>query len=407
MTRKVMIKMRLALALSLGLGLLAMGLGPNRAKAEGDLFVPAATVNGTVITRYELTQRLMFLQGLQQTGDLEKRALNDLIADRLQMDAARTLGVRVSADEVRAGMVEFASRANMSPDDFIKAIGQAGVEPQTFRDFVRAGIVWRAVLRAKFGGRIRVTDAEIDRRIAEGGASGGNLRAFVSELVLPDDATSDIMALAVKIRGKMKTPTDFSNAARIFSKGGTAANGGDLGWIDTTTLPPQVASALAGLKAGEISTPVVLQGAVAIYLVRDQSEAAGPAKGALQVDYAVFRPTSGQDLTKVQANATDCAALNVAAQGMPEQALQRQTLAEAAVPPALRAVLSGLDAGESTIVPGGSGLGELVMLCTRIPKSLVPASRDDVKSAMVNEKLALLATAYLQELQTQAIIVQQ
>ena len=44
MTRKVMIKMRLALALSLGLGLLAMGLGPNRAKAEGDLFVPAATV---------------------------------------------------------------------------------------------------------------------------------------------------------------------------------------------------------------------------------------------------------------------------------------------------------------------------------------------------------------------------
>lgn len=100
---------------------------------------------------------------------------------------------------------------------------------------------------------------------------------------------------------------------------------------------------------------MVLQGAVAIYLVRDQSEAAGPAKGALQVDYAVFRPTSGQDLTKVQANATDCAALNVAAQGMPEQALQRQTLAEAAVPPALRAVLSGLDAGESTIVPGGAG----------------------------------------------------
>lgn len=47
------------------------------------------------------------------------------------------------------------------------------------------------------------------------------------------------------------------------------------------------------------------------------------------------------------------------------------------------------------------------MLCTRIPQSLVPASRDDVKSAMVNEKLALLATAYLQELQTQAIIVQQ
>ena len=98
-----------------------------------------------------------------------------------------------------------------------------------------------------------VSDAEVDRRIAQGGASGGPLRAFLSELVLPDDGKSDPMALAVKIRAKMKTPTDFSNAARIFSKGRTAANGGTLGWIDTTTLPPQVAQALIGLKSGEIS----------------------------------------------------------------------------------------------------------------------------------------------------------
>lgn len=407
MTRNVMIGMRLALAISLSLGLLVLGLGIKPAQAEGDLFTPAVTVNGTVITRYELAQRLAFLQALQQTGDLEKRALEDLIADRLQLDAAKALGVQISADEVRAGMAEFASRANLAPEEFIQAIGQAGVEPQTFRDFVKAGIVWRGLVRAKFGGLIRVSDAEIDRRIAQGGASGGNLRAFLSELVLPDDGKTDVMALAVKIRGTLKTPTEFSNAARIFSKGATAADGGALGWVDTTTLPPQVGTALIGLKAGEITAPVALQGAVAIYLVRDQSEAAGPAKGAAQVDYAVFQPGAGQDLAQVQGKATDCAALNVAARGMPQQALQRQTVAEAAVPAALRGVLAGLDAGESAVVTGAGGANELVMLCARIPQSQVPASRDDVRSAMVNEKLALYAMAYLQELRTQAIIVSQ
>ena len=35
------------------------------------------------------------------------------------------------------------------------------------------------------------------------------------------------------------------------------------------------------------------------------------------------------------------------------------------------------------------------------------ASRDDVQTALVNEKLALMATAYMQELRTQAIIVQE
>jgi hypothetical protein len=89
------------------------------------------------------------------------------------------------------------------------------------------------------------------------------------------------------------------------------------------------------------------------------------------------------------------------------EALQRLTSAEAAVPPALRGVLAGLDAGESAIVAGVGGVGELVMLCSRIPQSIVPASRDDVQTALVNEKLALMATAYMQELRTQAIIVQE
>lgn len=407
MTRKVMFKMRLALAFSLSLGLLALGLGIKPAQAEGDLFTPAVTVNGAVITQYELAQRLAFLKALQQTGDLEKRALEDLIADRLQTQAAKTLGVTIGSEDVRAGMGEFAARANLSAQDFINAIGESGVEPETFRDFVKAGLVWRAALRAKFAGRLTVSDAEVERRIAQGGASGGTLRAFLSELVLPDDGKSDVMALAVKIRGNMKNGADFANAARIFSKGGTAANGGALGWVDTTTLPPQVGTALAGLKVGEITAPVALPGAVAIYLVRDQSEGAGPTKGAPQVDYAIFQPGAGQDLAKVQGQTTDCAGLNMAARGMPEQALQRQTVAESAVPAALRGVLAGLDAGESAVVAGAGGLNQLVMLCARVPQSQVPASTDDVRSAMINERLALLATAYLQELRAQAIIVAQ
>jgi peptidyl-prolyl cis-trans isomerase SurA len=404
MTGKMMTGIRLALAFGLSVGLLILGLGSSPGRAQETVFAPAVTVNGTVITRYELAQRLAFLQTLQQQGDLEKRALEDLIADRLQMDAARSLHVSVSADEVRAGMVEFAARANMTPDAFIKAIGESGVGPQTFRDFVKAGIVWRAVVRAKFAGQIRVTDAEVERRIAQGAASGGALRAFLAELVLPDDGKTDVMALALRIRSSLKTPTDFSNAARIFSKGGTAGKGGDLGWIDTTTLPPQVGTALAGLNIGDITAPVKLEGAVALYLVRDQSEGRGDTKGAPQVDYAIFRPAAGQDLTKVQGQITDCAGLDIAARGMPQEVLQRQTTAEAAVPAALRSVLAGLDAGESALVDGGS---ELVMLCARSPQSKVLPSRDDVRTALMNEKLALLATAYLQELRTQAIILKE
>ncbi len=359
MMRNILTRMRLALAVVAAIGG-AFGVLP--AHAGGDLFAPAVTVNGTVITRFELSQRLALLQVMRQPGDLAQRALDDLITDRLQLEAAKAFGITVSGDAVKAGMAEFAGRANLTTDAFMTAIGQNAVQPETFRDFVTAGVAWRSVVRAKFGGRVSVTDAEIDRAIADGAASGGTLRAQLSELILIDDGKSDVVALARRIRDKIKTPSDFSNAARVFSKVNTAGNGGALGWVDVTVLPPEVARAIAGLKPGEISQPVRQQGAVGLYLLSGQSVGAGPAKGAPDVDYAVFAPGAARDVVRLQASSTGCAALDVASRGLPAAALQRQTVAEAAVPASLRSVLAGLDAGESAVVAGAGGVPELVML---------------------------------------------
>ena len=391
-------------ALALVAGLTA-GLSGSAVSAQSDQFSPAITVNGTVITNYELNQRRAFLQALRQTGDLEGAAVDGLINDRLQIDAAKRLGLTVSDAEMTAGLAEFAARGNLSTDDFIKAIAANGVAPETFHDFVRAGLLWRGVLRDKFGGKVRVTDAEVERAIAQGAGSGGAKRVLLAEIVLPDDGKSDVGALALRIRARLKTQADFAQAARMFSKVDTASGGGVLEWMDITALPPAVAGVVAGMKPGQISDPVRQPGAVGIYYLRDESQGAGPAKGAPQVDYAVFQPAAGQDLTRLQAASTGCDALYVAARGLPAAALQRQTQAEAAVPPALRGALAGLDAGESVILTGPSGRAELVMLCARTPQSGVTPSNDDVKTTLINRKLGLLATGYLEQLRAEAIIL--
>ena len=61
-------------------------------------------------------------------------------------------------------MDEFASRAQLSADEFITALGQRGVAPETFRDFIAAGVGWRDLIRAyhesaygaitRFGGHV-------------------------------------------------------------------------------------------------------------------------------------------------------------------------------------------------------------------------------------------------------------
>lgn len=395
--------MRMA-KLAMRLGIVALLAGPVGAQ---DLFAPAVTVNGTVITRYEVQQRLDFLKALRQPGDLPTQAIDGLISDRLQADAAKKLGVTVSDDDIRGGMAEFAGRANLTTDQFLKAVAENGVEPETFRDFVRSGLMWRAALRAQFGGHINVTDAEIDRAIAAGAASGGAERVLLAEIVLPDDGKTDVAALARRIRAKVHSSKDFAQMAKVFSKVGTASNGGGLNWIEVSALPPDVAGAISALKPGEMTEPLPQKGAVTLYFLRDVSQSPGEAKGAPQVDYAIFTPPAGTDLARVKARLTACDGLYPLARGLAETALQRQTVAEASVPAGLRATLAGLDAGESAVVQNTGGATQLVMLCARMPGSAVAASRDDVRDGIVNQKLTLLADAWLEELRSDALIVRQ
>ncbi|MGA1269198.1 MAG: SurA N-terminal domain-containing protein, partial [Gemmobacter sp.] len=130
---------------------LAAGLFAPQVRAQVNPFEPVVVVNGSPVTAYEFFQRRQFLRALGIQGDLDRQAESALIDEKLQLAEAARLGIGVSEADLQGGMTEFAARANLSAEDFIAAIGQAGVAPETFRDFVRVGLAWRQVVRARFG----------------------------------------------------------------------------------------------------------------------------------------------------------------------------------------------------------------------------------------------------------------
>ena len=384
---------------------LMLGLVPALTPAQAqDGFSPKAYVNARVISQYEFKQRVLFMTLLRQPGDISSAALSSLIDDSLRRQAAKALDVTVTPDQVQAGMAEFAARTTLPLDEFLKALAGGGVEPETLRDFVEAGLLWRAVIRARFvspddPSAPRITDAQIDRAIGAGAASGGELRLLLSEIVLPTGGAVNAMALAQRLKQTATTPQTFSMAARNYSKSGSAAGGGVLGWIPVSALPPAIAARVLALEVGEVTEPISVPGAVQMFLLRDKSLSGGEVVGAPQVDYAQFFAPAGTDLAAVRAGLDTCDDLYDAARLLPVQALQRTTVPESAVPPALRGVMADLDVGETAVVSG-----TLVMLCARMPQSAIPASRDDIATTLLNSKLALMAAAYLTELKSNAII---
>lgn len=373
--------------------------------AGANPFDPVITVNGRVITQYEMEQRRRFMEILRQPGDLDDMARSSLIEDRLRMAAAKEAGLAISPDQVMAGMTEFASRANLSAEEFIKLTGEMGLDAESFRDFVEAGVLWREVVRAKFAGKVSITEAEINRAIANFQPTGA-VKLNLLEIVLPAAGTdqSGAMALARKLQAQIKTEADFAAAARDYGGGAT-------GWTRLSELPEAARAALERQAPGAMTRPVALEDKVVLYWLSERGE--DPISGTPEpwLDYAQYLVPEGSnaeaELAAARARVDTCDDLYTVAKGQPADRVIRESQPQSAVGGDVGAVLATLDAGESSTRISRDGWRVLLMLCSRGPAPDLVPNRDIIREQLLNQRLSSLADIYLEELRSEAIITEE
>ena len=379
-----------------------------------NLFSPAVKVNDQVVTRYEVQQRARFMTLLRAPGNAQEQALKSLIDERLQTAAATAAGINPSEDEVQAGMEEFAARANLTAADFIKALAGGGVAAETFRDFVKSGLAWRSLVRARFAPRVQVTEDEIDRAIAQSSGKGG-LRVLLSEIILPAN-TPQATASSQKRAEKISQTTSlsiFSANARRYSASPSARRGGRLQWMPLSNLPAPIRGQILALSPGQVTAPISITNGIVLFQLRaiEETDVTAPADVALE--YAQYFITGGhsdaatKEAARVIAKVDNCDDLYGINKGKPEELLQIDTLPVSQVPQDIALELAKLDPGEvSTRLTRNNGQTlVLLMLCGRTPELGEDVSRDTIRSQLVNQRLQSYADGYLSELKADATIV--
>lgn len=309
---------RQAAAVLVSLALTAPGLAQ-------DLFAPRIYVNDRAITNYEVEQRVLFLRVLRAPGNPEDEALKALIEDRLRQTEAERLGLKLSEQELTSGLTEFASRANLTPEQFVVELGKAGIAPETFRDFVAAGILWRQVVRARFLGQVPISEADVDKAL-EAAARPRALQVLVSELVIPapEGQEEAAMAQAQELSETLSGEGAFAAAARRYSAAPTAGAGGRLEWLPLANLPAAIGQKVLALDPGEVSDPVSVPGAVVLFLLRDVAEDKTAEPISVTVDWVEFLvPDDAAEIARLRAAADDCPMLMGEAKGLPEDRMTR------------------------------------------------------------------------------------
>jgi len=382
------------------------------ASAQG-LFDPAIIVNDQIITKYELDQRRRLMDALGVRGDLAQQAKDGLIGDRLKVASAAEAGLVTTDEQISKAFEDFAARNGQSLDGVLSMLAGKGVATETLRDFLTTNLVWQTLMRQRYAGSVGVSESEIDAALSAT-SENTNLQILVSEIVLPliEGQEEEIRKLAADI-AKIRSFDEFSDAARQFSVAGSRSDGGKLDWIALSNLPPALRPVLLPLENGQVSEPLELPNAIAIFQMRGLNESAPTSARYSSVEYALLSVADTEGVTAELVDIADrairCDDLYGLSQNLNNATLSIMSRPPSDIPNSDALWLARLDAGESLIetriTADGSAQKSLVMLCSRTSTANQSVSRDEVRTRIQNEKLNARANSLLESMKASARII--
>ncbi|KIN61244.1 Peptidyl-prolyl cis-trans isomerase SurA [Sulfitobacter noctilucae] len=391
-------------------GVLAFG---GTATLAQNLFAPAARVDNAVVTEFEVQQRQRFLQLLNAPGTDRDSALQSLIDDRLRARVVAAAGLVLTPEGLAEGVTEFAARANLSREEFITALGRAGVDEETLNDFVSNSLSWRELIRARYLSRVDISEDEIDRALGNTRSNGDGIRVLLSEIIIPapPQNAARVAALAERI-AQSQTEAEFSRFASQYSATASRGRGGRMPWTPLEKLPPALKPILLALGPGDVTAPLPITNAVALFQLRGIEETGVPAQVYSRIEYAAYYMAGGRSpetlaqAAKLRTQVDTCDDLYGVAKGQPEEVLDRATQAPGEISQDFAIELAKLDPGEvSTALTRADGQTLVfLMLCKRTAEANATASREQVITALRQRKLQGYADVLMAELRANARI---
>ncbi len=259
-------------SLTLLIGVLA-GLVPDPAPAQDSerLDSIVAVVNEGVVLESELdNQTAMILARLQEQNVqlppadvLRDQILERLIVDRIQLQRAERIGIRISDEMLNGAMAEVARRNNITFAELPRALESQGIDYAVYREEMRDQLALEQLRQVDVLSRINVSDREISRCLEDLEQNvGANSEFNLSHILIsvPANATAEQFREAEvearQLYERLREGADFARAAVTYSDAQNALEGGALGWRKGTELPTLFTGVVEDLSPGDIAEPI-------------------------------------------------------------------------------------------------------------------------------------------------------
>ncbi len=389
----------------------------------------AAVVNDDVISSYDVQQRVTLVlssSGIQPDQDIVERVqaqvLRTLIDEKLQLQEAERFEVEVTEDEIRESINRLAQQNDISAEAIEASLKQSGIGFDTLLAQVRAEIAWNKLVSGLLSSRVSVAKEEVDQVLNQLKLSSNKPQFLVAEIFLEVDSLEqeeEVRQGGLQLIQQMQQGVPFTLVAQQFSAAASAAQGGDIGWVQEGELSPQLNEALRRMQPGQVSPPVRTLGGFTILALRDRRILGGPdpmrstldlrqiaVPANAEADAATINRIQ-QDLQRVRTSLSGCENIESAAgQASNSSVANLGRLKVSQLSGAIAPIVATLQPGEAT-QPFRTDVGfSILVVCDRedTGEAAQLPTRVDIEDRLFDQQLSMQARRYLRDLRRDSTI---
>lgn len=231
-----------------------------------------AIVDKDAITEQELANKVLTVSSqLEKKGTqlppervLQKQILERLIMDSIQLQLAEENGIKVNETQLDKTIARIADQNQLSLEAFKAALENDGIAYQQFREDMRDEITIARLKDSTINRRVNVSEGEVDNYLTtQENSEDGQQEEFELAHILirtPEESTPDDLEKArVKVEevlSLLNKNEPFEQVSASFSDAPNALEGGNMGWRNSSQIPPAFLNLLTGLTVGEVSKPI-------------------------------------------------------------------------------------------------------------------------------------------------------
>ena len=223
-----------------------------------------AKVGNEIVTSFELENKIrtiLFLSNRQidqvNINKVKKKAISDLINKKLKKEEIDRYGILIEENRVSSYLTDISSKLKMDKEDFIKIMKRNDISFDLYKEEIKIDLAWQSLIYELNKNSLSVDEKQIIQELNEIIKNKKDLEEYeLAEIVVDKIYDSNQESILTEISDYI-SQFNFEEAALKYSISSSASEGGNIGWVSSTSLSNQLKNVLNKLSLGETSSPII------------------------------------------------------------------------------------------------------------------------------------------------------